>query len=126
MPTNSNLCDLARQTGQDNLVVEYQVEASRQTHFHLGLEIRKQQVAGSIPITGSSFLLDGGLPVTARSIHFPKLHGALPQATAPPEDLLPLQVFRRQHPKSYGNLDLVPSHSAVLDVAPYLLDLEPI
>ena len=55
MPTNSSQCNLARQTVQGKLGVKYQLESSRQTRWHVGLEFRKQQVAGSIPITGSIF-----------------------------------------------------------------------
>ena len=55
MPTNSSQFNLARQTGQGKLGVEYQVESSRQTRRRVCLEFRKQQVAGSIPITGSIF-----------------------------------------------------------------------
>ena len=49
-------CNLARQAVQGKLGVKYQVESSRQTRWHVGLEFCKQQVVGSIPITGSIFL----------------------------------------------------------------------
>ncbi len=60
MLTNSSQCNLARQAVQGKLGVKYQLESSRRTCWHVGLEFRKQQVAGSIPITGSIFRYDKG------------------------------------------------------------------
>jgi hypothetical protein len=36
------------------------------------------------------------------------------------------QIGGLQNAKSYAGLDLVPNHLAVLDVAPYLLNLAPV